>query len=369
MQCSAGAADLVGQHVGAAAVEQDQVELLRPVAVAHAGPQRRVRVHPLGGRGARQQLQEDLEVLPRRQHLLDPHQRHQHASAASGTCARCPRTRRRRSCRSRRSRSSRPRPRPAPVRNFERRCSRAASAIAVASLPSDWPCAIVRSNSARISARLRWIAGTRMCDCLSPGASWTISSARSVSSAWMPCGLQRLVHPDLVRRQRLDLDDLVGAVRARDRRRRSRWPRRRRAPSARRRRRATTAASSRSSCSGSVAIVCALIASPASRSASQSGSSATARSRLAADQRRRLADVAAQLGVGQRDLARRLWKLIPGPPGSRRGASSARRCAGATARRRCASGTTCRPTCRPPRACRARAGPCRRASPSTCRRS
>ena len=55
------------------------------------------------------------------------------------------------------------------VRNFERRCSRAASAIADASLPSDWPWAIVRSNSARISARLRWIAGTRMCDCLSPG--------------------------------------------------------------------------------------------------------------------------------------------------------------------------------------------------------
>ena len=101
-----------------------------------------------------------------------------------------------------------------------------------------WPCAIVRSNSARISARLRWIAGTRMCDCLSPGSSWTISSARSVSIAWMPCGLERLVEADLVRRQRLDLDHLVGAVRAWRSTRRSRSPRRRRAPSARRRRRA-----------------------------------------------------------------------------------------------------------------------------------
>ena len=39
------------------------------------------------------------------------------------------------------------------VKNFERRCNRAASAIAVASLPSDCPWAIVRSNSERISAR------------------------------------------------------------------------------------------------------------------------------------------------------------------------------------------------------------------------
>ena len=50
------------------------------------------------------------------------------------------------------------------VRNFSRRCRRAASAIAVASQPRSWPSAIVRSNSARISARFLWIAGTRMCD-------------------------------------------------------------------------------------------------------------------------------------------------------------------------------------------------------------
>ena len=62
-----------------------------PSLLAHAGPQRRVRVHPLGGRGARQQLQEDLEVAPLRQHLLDPHhadqrlgQRRAHAPVALG---------------------------------------------------------------------------------------------------------------------------------------------------------------------------------------------------------------------------------------------------------------------------------------------
>ena len=50
---------------------------------------------------------------------------------------------------------------------------------------------------------------------------------------------------------------------------------------------AVTDASSRSNCSGSVAIARALIASPAARNASQSGSSSTARSRFA-----RISDVA-----------------------------------------------------------------------------
>ena len=72
------AAQLVGEDIGTAVIEQHEVELLRPVVVTHAGPQRRVRVHPLAGGGARQQLQEHLEVAPLRQHLLDPHHRDQH---------------------------------------------------------------------------------------------------------------------------------------------------------------------------------------------------------------------------------------------------------------------------------------------------
>ena len=50
------------EHARAAVVEQHDVELLRPVALRDAGPERRVRVHPLAGRRARQELQEDLEV-------------------------------------------------------------------------------------------------------------------------------------------------------------------------------------------------------------------------------------------------------------------------------------------------------------------
>ena len=58
------AADLVGQDGGAPVVEQDEMELLRPVAGCHPGPHRGVRVHPLAGRRARQQLEEHLQVAP-----------------------------------------------------------------------------------------------------------------------------------------------------------------------------------------------------------------------------------------------------------------------------------------------------------------
>ena len=54
-----------------------------------------------------------------------------------------------------------------------------------------------------------------MCDDQSP-SSWRISSARSVSSAWIAGRGERVVEPDLVGRERLHLHDLVGAVRARD---------------------------------------------------------------------------------------------------------------------------------------------------------
>ena len=60
-------AERVGQDVGPAVVEQDEVERLRPVAGRDAGPDRGVRVHPLGRRRARQELQEDLEVAPGRE--------------------------------------------------------------------------------------------------------------------------------------------------------------------------------------------------------------------------------------------------------------------------------------------------------------
>ncbi len=69
-------------------------------------------------------------------------------------------------------------------RNFARRCSRAASASAAgSSVRSSSPSS--RRKMSRISARLRWIAGTRMCEGKS-SSSWMISSARSVSTARTP---------------------------------------------------------------------------------------------------------------------------------------------------------------------------------------
>ena len=254
------------------------------------------------------------------------------------------------------------------VRNFSRRCVRAASAIAVGSSPSSWPAAIVRSNRAAISARLRWIAGTRMCDC-SSSPSWTISSARSVSIAWTPRRASASLRPissdssDLtLMTSSVPLSRAIPATIAfASAPSRAQWT----MPPAR-----VTLSSSRSSCSGSVAIACALSAAPASRSCVQSSSSPTAFARLT------------RIAVVALPRLRRSWAsasaffaaagkpaVIPAPPGSRRCASRGRRRAGGRARRRCASGTTCRPPCRPRRACRARRGPCRRASPSRCRRS
>ena len=204
----------------------------------------------------------------------------------------------------------------------------------------------------RISARLRWIAGTRMCDDQSP-ASWSISSARSVSIAWMPSSASAVVEPDLVGRDRLDLDHLARAVRlARCRATiafasaasRAQWTCRR--PRC-------TDASSRSSCSGSVAIARALIAAPALRSSSQSASSRPTRRRLS------------RIVVVALPRLRRSWLSCSARAPPRGAGVHVRRQdlgqvqrahAGAlarAARRRCASGRSCRRRRRPRRRCRA----------------
>ncbi len=71
------AADLVGEGAGASVVEEHDVHLLRPVTGSHAGPRRGVGVHPLAGRGPRQQPQEHVEVGERRHDLLDADDRDQ----------------------------------------------------------------------------------------------------------------------------------------------------------------------------------------------------------------------------------------------------------------------------------------------------
>ena len=221
-----------------------------PSPRAHTRPERRVRVHPLAGCRARQQLQEDLQVAPARDHLLDPHHRDQHVRRASCTSGRCPRTRRRRRCPFRRPRSWRRRSPPCARRNavaqVEPRGLGELGRVVRELGPPE------RSHGRGRGSRVRflWIAGTRRCDGRSP-ASWMISSARSVSIARTPAARERVVEPDLVGRQRLDLHDLVAHPRRGRAASRSRSPPRRRAPSARRRRAACTDASSSSRYSSS----------------------------------------------------------------------------------------------------------------------
>ena len=84
-------------------------------------------------------------------------------------------------------------------RNFSRRCRRLASARAagssVRSSGAGRPTRpISRRKISRISARLRWIAGTRMWLGRS-FPSWTMSSAKSVSQAAMPWSARDSLRP------------------------------------------------------------------------------------------------------------------------------------------------------------------------------
>ena len=71
-------ADLVAQDARTSVVEQHHVQLLRPVTVTDARPERRIRIHPLRGRRARQELEEHLQVAERGHELLDSHHGHEH---------------------------------------------------------------------------------------------------------------------------------------------------------------------------------------------------------------------------------------------------------------------------------------------------
>ncbi len=71
-------------------------------------------------------------------------------------------------------------------RNLRRRWARAAIASSRGTSDRSGGASPMRARKiSRISARLRWIAGTRMCDGMS-SASCTMSSARSVSYAAIP---------------------------------------------------------------------------------------------------------------------------------------------------------------------------------------
>ena len=234
------------------------MHLLRAVAGRDPGPRRGVGVHPLAGRGARQQLQERRRGRARSARPSRCRPRRPAPRAGSGTSGRCPRTRRRRGCRSRRPRSWRRRRATLARRNFSRRCSRAAAGQrgrVVGQVVGGRAARRRPSGGGRSRGSRRGCGGSPAPGCgegrSSP--SCTISSARSVSQAAMPSACERLVEADLLGGHRLDLDHLVDAVVAGDLRRRSRRPRRRRGPSARSRRAAVSDASSCSRWVGEVA--------------------------------------------------------------------------------------------------------------------
>ncbi len=268
-------------------------------------------------------------------------------------------------------------------RNFSRRCSRAAPAStagsSVRSAGAGRPTAAIRRRKiSRTSARLRWIAGTRMWDGRS-SPSWTMSSARSVSQAAMPSASRASLRPISAVAIDLTLTTssapwswatratiahassasraqwTVAPARTSDASRVSRW-----------------VARSRSAAS--------LTPAPASRRSSQSSTSATTLARLsrmvcvawARLRRSWVSPSAARAAVGKAGMPTKVPVTLHRPrcwPGPRRGAGRVRPRAGATASRRRASGTSCPPRPAPRPRCRGRGVPCRRPSRPTCRRS
>ncbi len=321
------AADLVGEHVRATAVEQDQVELLRAVAFPDAGPQRRVRVHPLGRRGARQQLQHHLEVLPLRQHLLDPHHGHErlrhrqaHAPVALGLDDHHgpglgdAEVRARHGDRHRQELRAQ-----VAARRLGDR-DRLVAELLARDRALEQPPDLGAVEVDRRHEDVRLLVAGELHDQLGQVGLDRGDALRG----------ERLVEPDLVGRQRLDLDHLVAAVGAGDLRddrvrlgavaRPVHGPARARdrllEPRELLRQRRHRARLDRGAGVAQLLPV------------GQLGDRPRA---LRADRRDRLADVAAQLRVAQRLAAPPPGSrgFIPGPPGSRRGASSARRRAGA----------------------------------------
>ena len=228
------------------------------------------------------------------------------------------------------------------------------------------PGAIVRANRSRISVRLRWIAGTRMCDDQSP-SSWRISSAKSVSSAWMPASASAALRPissvvsDLTfttsstpcaRATAATAAFASAASRAQ-----CTWP-----PAA------STADSNWSRYSSRWASTSVLIAFPASRSSSQSGSSSTTLARFA-----RIVSVALRRFVRSWTFASSTraasGKVVTSTRGSRRCEPAGPRSRDARARRRSEAGTSCRRRCRTPRRSTRSRRTCPQASRSMCRRS
>ena len=183
-------ADLVGQDVGPAVVQQHDVHLLRPVTGGDPGPHRGVGVHPLAGARARQQLEEDVEVLPGRHELLDADDADQHLGQGQAhppvALALDDDERARLGDREVGAGDGDLGAQELLAQVQPGRRGELASGSSVRPSGAGRPARPSGSRKiSRTSERLRWIAGTRMWLGRS-SPSWTISSARSVSHAAMP---------------------------------------------------------------------------------------------------------------------------------------------------------------------------------------
>ena len=224
-----------------------------------------------------------LEVAPARQDLLDARRPRRAPRAASCTCARCPRTRPRTTWPVSATAKFAPLTPTGTDRNFARRCARAAAVSSAGSSETSTPSSRAEElgdlGAVAVDGGHEDVRG-RVVGELDDELGQVGLHARARRRA-----SRRVVEVDLVGGQRLDLDDLVGAVGAGDVGHDRARPRRRRAPSARCRRRAVTDSSRRSRWTSRWRSARSLISAPASRSASQSGDLGDHPRALVADRR------------------------------------------------------------------------------------
>ena len=217
MQRSASPPDLVRERVACARCRgSTRWKALRPVAGVHARPDRGVRVHALAGRRARQQLQQHLEVAQRRHDLLDPHhgdQRLGQGRAHPAVALRLDDARRVPVSATRE------------VRAGDRRRARGGTrrAGSAAPPPSAPPRVVARDRRApsrlaeEVADLARCSGGSREragATAVRPRAGRSARRGRSRARS-IPASASASFEPDLVRRERLHLDDLVDAGSAR----------------------------------------------------------------------------------------------------------------------------------------------------------
>ena len=213
MQRSACRPTSSARVVGAAVVEQDEVEGPRSVAVGRAGPHGGVRVHPLGGRRARQRSGGrprgpasvgTIFSMPTTEISVSGRVRHMRPLPSDSTTTRVPVSA---------TMKLAPETPTLARRNFSRRCSRAASARSAGSSvsPSGRGRPQLRHPLAEDVADLAAVAVDRRDqDVRGPVVAELDDELGEVGLVGVDAlGLERLVEADLLGGHRLDLDDLA----------------------------------------------------------------------------------------------------------------------------------------------------------------